>query len=161
MVKKVKNVQDPSKVERRIGASKLGAGYLDPLGRELPNPTPLQPPVGFKREPTIAERVREMVRSERLRQEALSAGAETFEEADDFDVGDDYDPTSPYEEVFEPVPDPWDRFRDAHQEAVERALRPAEGGGVGEPPTGEAAPVKGPQGRSEPLTATDKKTQSK
>lgn len=43
-----------------------------------------------------------MVVSEKLRMEALAAGQETFEEADDFDVDDDFDPTSPYEVNFDP-----------------------------------------------------------
>lgn len=53
------------------------------------------------RPPSEIERIRALIRSERLAAEAAAAGAETWEEADDFDVGDDYDPTSPYEEMFE------------------------------------------------------------
>lgn len=77
---------------------------LDSKGREYMDSTPMAPPVGYKREPTIAERIRDMVRGEHLRNAALAAGAETFEEADDFDIPDDdtYDPSTPYEEVFEP-----------------------------------------------------------
>lgn len=52
---------------------------------------------------TEGERIRGIIRGERLKQEMEAAGRETFEEADDFDVGDDYDPSSPYEEVFDPV----------------------------------------------------------
>lgn len=80
--------------------------YLDEHGREMPDPTPIAPPVGYNRQPSLAEQIRAMVRSERLRQEAEAQGFETFEEADDFDVGDDLDPSSPYEEVFDPLPDP-------------------------------------------------------
>lgn len=44
-----------------------------------------------------------MVRSERLAQEAMAAGYETFEESDDFDIPDDpLDPATPYENEFEP-----------------------------------------------------------
>lgn len=50
---------------------------------------------------SLGERVRAMIASERLAQEAAMAGMETFEEADDFEVGDDYEPSSPYEEIFE------------------------------------------------------------
>ena len=71
----------------------------------MPDPDPLEPPIGYKRQPSLAEQIREMVRSERLRQEMDSAGVETFEESDDFDVGDDFDPTSPYEADFEPLGD--------------------------------------------------------
>jgi hypothetical protein len=63
----------------------------------------MAPPVGYKKEPTIAERIRTMVRGEAIRQAAEAAGAETFEEADDFEISDEtYDPTTPYEEVFDP-----------------------------------------------------------
>lgn len=78
-------------------------GYLDKYGRELPSPLPIAPPIGYRKSPTLAEQIRAMVISEKLKAEALAAGQETFYEADDFDVGDDYDPRSPYEEVFEPV----------------------------------------------------------
>lgn len=77
-------------------------GYLDKFGREMPSPLPVAPPIGYKKSPSLAEQIRQMVLSERLKQEALSAGAETFEEADDFDVEDDYDPSSPYEVDFDP-----------------------------------------------------------
>lgn len=71
-------------------------------GREYPDPTPVAPPVGFIKQPTLAETMKQMVRSEALRRAAQESGMETFEEADDFDVGDDYDPRSPYEEQFDP-----------------------------------------------------------
>lgn len=62
----------------------------------------MAPPVGFKPAPSLADQIREMVRSERLAREAAEGGFETFEEADDFDVGDDFDPRTPYEESFDP-----------------------------------------------------------
>lgn len=70
-------------------------------GSEVPDPVPMEPPVGYVRRPSLADQIRDMVRSERLRQEALSAGAESFDEADDFEVGDDFDPESPYEMDFD------------------------------------------------------------
>lgn len=69
---------------------------------ENPDPTPMALPAHMKRPPTLQEQIRSMVRSERLAQEALANGFETFEDADDFDVGDDYDPRSPHELVFDP-----------------------------------------------------------
>lgn len=69
---------------------------------ELLNPVPMEPPLGYIKQPSLSEQIRDMVRSERLRQEAEGAGFESFTDADDFDVGDDYDPSSPYEEIFEP-----------------------------------------------------------
>lgn len=75
-------------------------------GAEMPDATPVAPPVGYKRQPTMVDIVRDMIRSEKLRQEVEAAGAETFEEADDFDVDDEMYPTSPYEfeDIFEPHP---------------------------------------------------------
>lgn len=77
---------------------------IDMHGREVPDPTPMAPPVGFIKQPSMIENIRNLVRSEALRQAALTAGAETFEEAEDFDVDDDIDPTSPYEQNFELAP---------------------------------------------------------
>lgn len=77
---------------------------LTPDGKEILDPTPIAPPVGYMRQPSLAEQVRQMVISERLRQEAEAAGMESFEDADDFDVGDDFDPSSPYEQDFDPTP---------------------------------------------------------
>lgn len=75
-------------------------------GKEYPDPTPMAPPIGFIKQPTLAETMRQMILGEALKRHAREQGAETFEEADDFDVGDDFDPSSPYEEVFEPHPEP-------------------------------------------------------
>lgn len=74
-------------------------------GREIPDPVPIEPPVGFIRQPSMIDNIRALVQGEHLRREALAAGAETFEEADDFDIDDDpVDYTSPYEEFFDPAP---------------------------------------------------------
>lgn len=78
---------------------------LTPEGDKLmPDPTPMEPPLGYKRQPTMVEHMRAMIQSERLRMEALEAGAETFEEADDFDVDSDAEPISAYEmeDIFDP-----------------------------------------------------------
>lgn len=87
--------------------------YLNPKGRlqtdaghEIPDPKPIAPPIGYNRQPSLAEQIRTMVRNEKLQADLDAAGYETFEEADDFDVGDDYDPRSPYEQQFEPTPIP-------------------------------------------------------
>lgn len=77
----------------------------DERGSEIPDPNPMQPPVGYNRQPSLAEQIRAMVVSENLRREAEAAGMETFEEADDFDVGDDFEEErhSPYEGNFDPM----------------------------------------------------------
>lgn len=74
--------------------------YIDSSGCEKLDPTPASLPVGFHRPPTLQEQIRRLVRSE-LSDAASKHGAESFEEADDFNVGDDLDPSSPYEEQFE------------------------------------------------------------
>lgn len=102
-------------------------------GQELPDPKPIAPPVGYKKQPSMAELVRDMVRSERLRQEAESMGHESYEDADDFDVGDDYDPRSPYEWQF----DPFVRGEDPPSQPGNPADESAAGGaepGAGKPP---------------------------
>lgn len=75
---------------------------LDIYGREIGDPTPVAPPVGYKKQPTMVEHIRNMIRSERLAMETAAAGAETFEESEDFDIGDDFDPRTPYENDFDP-----------------------------------------------------------
>lgn len=77
--------------------------FLDDFGREIPDPTPMAPPVGYKRQPTMVEIIRQQIQGEALRRAAAEMGKESWQEADDFDVGDDYDPTSPWEEQFDPV----------------------------------------------------------
>lgn len=103
---------------------KSNLGYLTKDGRERPDPTPMAPPIGWKPSEPLHKRIREMIISERLAQEAAAAGDETFEEADDFDVGDDYDPTAPYEEQFDPVgyePGAMMQAVKEHNEAVKAA----------------------------------------
>lgn len=108
---------------------------LSPGGLEVPDPTPMAPPVGYVQHVPLAEQIRAMVRSEALRQAAEAQGAETFEEADDFDV-EDFDPSSPYEEVFEPPAKP-DRVADSP---------PAE-------PKGEVSPAGGSPDKAEAVKA--------
>lgn len=78
---------------------------IDPYtGHAKVDPVSIAPPVGYTRHPTIAETVRDLIRSEKLKAALQEAGEETFEEADDFDV-DDEPPLPPhlYEPNFDPV----------------------------------------------------------
>ncbi len=77
---------------------------LDDNGHEIPDPNPVALPLGFKRPETLAEQIQRMVRTQ-VSDAALAGGAETFEDADDFDTGDDDDdePGTPYELEFDPV----------------------------------------------------------
>lgn len=70
-------------------------------GNFYPDPTPVAPPVGYTPEISMFDRVRQMIRSDELKKAALSAGAETFEDADDFEIDDDVEPFSPYELIVE------------------------------------------------------------
>lgn len=102
---------------------------LDDKGREVVDSTPMAIPVGFQRPESLSETIRRLVRSEELRRLAERAGAETFEEADDFDVGDDFDPTSPYETQFDPglgreVTKAEAEFINAKRREFDRALPP-------------------------------------
>lgn len=88
--------------QQEIEAAELRAAELlvDDLGRELCDPTPMEPPLGYNPQPSLAEQMRMMIESERLRLAAEAAGYETFEEADDFDMEEDPFPRSPHEDEF-------------------------------------------------------------
>lgn len=75
---------------------------LDHLGREVPDPTPLEIPAGFRRPETLQEQIRRLVQTS-LSAHAAAQGAETFEESEDFDVDEEFDPTTPYETFFDPA----------------------------------------------------------
>lgn len=75
--------------------------YVD--GREIVDPVPIAPPVGWFKQPSMFDQLRDMVRSEHLRMYAASQGQESFEEAQDFEVEDDIFPSSQYENDFEPL----------------------------------------------------------
>lgn len=79
-------------------ASKI---YLDNYNREIPDPVPMEPPIGYVPTPPLVDMIRSMIQSEKLKAEALAAGYESFDEADDFDVDDD-EPSSPYEDQGNP-----------------------------------------------------------
>ncbi len=76
---------------------------LDDQGHEVPSDVPMAIPVGFKIPETLNEQVARLVRHHRFAEALGQPDDETFEEADDFDVGEDFDPSSPYEQVFDPI----------------------------------------------------------
>jgi len=127
---------------------------LNEKGHEVLDSTPIARTVGFERPPSMQELIQRYVRTELSRQ-AAQAGAETFEEADDFDVDDDIELKSRYE-VDESLPR-W-KEDDARRQAVEAAearfLRkqqarsePGSGAG-GERSELEAAPEARPVGKA-------------
>lgn len=78
--------------------------HIDDKGREILDPTPIAPPVGFVERESIVDRVRAMVAGNNLQRLAELEGKDTFDEADDFDVDDDPIPMrdTPYENEFDP-----------------------------------------------------------
>lgn len=119
----------------------LKFGLLDEDGREHPDPVPVAPPVGHNPQPSLAEKIRAMVQSEQLRMAAVAAGAETFDEADDFDVpdDDDFDPQSPWENDFDP-PVAELRKREEAEKASETPVESKEGIPDGEVPSDDRLP---------------------
>lgn len=106
------------------------------IGKEYPNPVPMEPPIGYVPAKPLYEQIREMVVRE-LSAAAEESGLESAEDADDFEVGDDYDPESPYEMDFDPAA-PWPgtpAVVEAEQAAVETR---SEGGGGSEAPQAES-----------------------
>lgn len=103
---------------------KLRARGFNDAGKFIPDAVPMAPPIGYKRQPSMVEIVRNMVRSEKLAEEARTAGMETFEESEDFDVGDDgEDLRSGFENDFDP---PVSEIREAVNEARKPPVNPVE-----------------------------------
>lgn len=69
------------------------ANRFDANGHEVLNPTPMAPPLGYKKTPSLAEQIRQQV----LTMRAIDMEPETEEEADDFDIEDDPAPQSRWE----------------------------------------------------------------
>lgn len=97
-----KGLRRPPKMEKEEYLAKLLEKGL--VGAAVvPDPVPLAPPIGYKKQPSMVELIRDMVRGERLAAEALASGHETFEDAEDFEVGDEPDyPQAPYGNDFDP-----------------------------------------------------------
>lgn len=127
----------------RYTAARAEQGFTRSVS--LPDPTPMAPPLGYRPQPSLRDQIREMILSERLRVEAEAAGAETFEEADDFEV-EDFDPHSPYEVNFDPVEELRSRRRweaEVRAEADRRDL-------VDNPPAAPPPPPAAPPAPPEP-----------
>lgn len=79
-------------------------GFLNVMGHEVPDPTIVEPPLGYVAQPTLMEQMRRMLYNE-LSRVADANDFDTAEEADDFDIEDDpVDYTSPWEQYFDPLP---------------------------------------------------------
>lgn len=126
--------------------------YLDKFGRELPDPTPVAPPVGYIKQEPLHVQIARMVRSQMLADEAKAAGAETFEEADDFDVDDDPELSirSTYENDFDPVAAELERLAQAQQAAPASPGPGPEGAAPAAPQPAPQAPSPSPAPPSNP-----------
>lgn len=105
LLERVPNVKEIwAKIKKVVGANVKGRAY-DDKGQFYPDPTPIAPPIGYVEEPSMFDRVRQMIRQDASIR-AQAEGFESFEEADDFDIEDDIEPFSPYELITEQrVPD--------------------------------------------------------
>ncbi len=106
--------------------------------KEIPDPTPVEVPVGYKTPPSLAELVQSYVRQE-VSQAAQSQGLGTFEEEDDFDVADPDDlHFSPYELTEYQMEEEY-TVEDASPAEPPSAEAPA---GAAEPPPAEPPPAQ-------------------
>lgn len=64
-------------------------------GHEILDPKPMQPPLGYKKAPSLSEQIRQQVLAAKLAE--LDHLEETEEEADDFEIDDELGPYSPHE----------------------------------------------------------------
>jgi len=81
----------------------LSAAKHDAEGREIMDPTPMQPPLGYKKTLSLNEQIMQQVRIAKLQILEAQQLEETEEEADDFNVGEDFQPLSPYENDHMPT----------------------------------------------------------
>lgn len=133
LLEKLRDFRRPKQIDLEDYILKLKARGLDNDGKLVPDPVPIAPPIGYKKAPSMVEIVRDMVKGERLAQAAREAGAETFEEAEDFDVPDDPpDMRSPFENTFDP---PISELLSAGQQALaEKAGEAAKAAGSPDKP---------------------------
>jgi len=75
------------------------ANRFDENGHEILNPTPMQPPLGYKKTPSLVEQIRLQVRQLKHLDDMEP---ETEEEADDFEIDDDPAPSSRWENDMVP-----------------------------------------------------------
>lgn len=73
---------------------------FDEDGREILNPTPVSPPLGYRKTPSLSDQIREQVLA--LHRLEKDFEPETEEEADDFDIDDDPAPVSRWENDMVP-----------------------------------------------------------
>lgn len=73
-------------------------------GEELPDPTPVEVPAGFKKPESLTEQIRRLIRTE-FSKEAVAEGKESWEDANDFDVPEEDAEMHPTEYEVEMQPE--------------------------------------------------------
>lgn len=134
---------------------------MTPEGAEIPDPVPMAPPVGFRRQVPLHERIRAMVQHEYERA-AASREVETPEEADDFVIEDEDDARHGerfavlpgYEDQWEESYNPPADFSEMRKRLVAAGWTPPKEGqqvSAVQPAPGEAPakPVDAPQAASQ------------
>lgn len=122
---------------------KLESRGLGPDGRQVPDPDPMQPPIGYKKQPSMVDIIREQVR-QHVDHYAQMTDHETFEESEDFDFEEEPEMRSGYENETDP---PLEELLRAGREALAEKEKSGGGGGTPPPPvpsplTPQAAPAK-------------------
>lgn len=80
-------------------------GFLNIRGHEVPDPTIVEPPLGYIHQPDLMEQMRRMI-VHQMSAVAAENELETFADAEDFDIDEDpVDYQSPWEQYFDPAPD--------------------------------------------------------
>jgi len=84
-------------------APKRAPDKHDENGLEIGDPTPMEPPLGYRKTLSLTEQIQQQVRIAQLKILEDSALEETEEDADDFEVGEDFEPLSPHENEHMPT----------------------------------------------------------
>ena len=95
------------------------------------DPKPVAPPVGYEKQPSMMDIIRQQV--QQASRAAEEEGWESVEEANDFECPDDPFPSSPYEFTEEEIEVPpsvrKDRIKQEQKDALEETETKAEGAG--------------------------------
>lgn len=94
---------------------------FDSLGREIPDPVPMEVPAGYAKPESLTDMMRRMIRQD-MSSFAEQHGAETFDEANDFEMGDDdAELSATHHELHEEVVGEVQRFNKEQAEAEAKA----------------------------------------
>lgn len=89
--------KDAEEMKAALAAWEKGQNvYHGKNGKEYPRPEPVEMPIGAKKPESLEQKLRKIIRSEKMQAAVSAAGYETFEDANDFDTGEE-DLTSGFE----------------------------------------------------------------